>query len=309
MTDQPEADNEYNRIRAFVDVAREFCDFVESASMADSIAERLATGRRLLARLVAAGSALPLVEATSDKNPLSRAASVGWPRFGPHDYCRELDPYADEEKVAGSLSDDVLYIYRDLKRGLAILHAGQTQDAVWLWRFHFDHHWGERAVDALRALHRACTATADSASNPLPGDRPRVIVKTGGLVEETKISIGVHGPDVDPPAISQLLGVDATSQHRAGERRQSGPPWREGAWLFTVEGKVPRGPEEVAEEFLAALPPCDSSVWESLRSKYRLLLKVAVFFDGWNRGFKMGDDVIRRLAGLSGSIDFDIYAG
>ncbi|MEM6789039.1 MAG: DUF4279 domain-containing protein [Myxococcota bacterium] len=133
-------------------------------------------------------------------------------------------------------------------------------------------------------------------------------MQTGGLVEETKISIGIHGPDVEPSAVSKLLGVEPTSQHRAGEPRKSGPPWREGARLFTVEGKAPSGPEEVAEDFLRALPPADAAPWAELRAKYRLLVKVAVFFAGWNRGYEISDAVLRRLAGISGRIDFDIYA-
>ncbi len=133
-------------------------------------------------------------------------------------------------------------------------------------------------------------------------------MQTGGLVEETKISIGIHGPDVDPSAVSELLGVEATSQHRAGEPRKSGPPWREGAWLFTAEGKAPSGPEEVAEEFLRALPPGDAALWAELRAKYRLLVKVAVFVSGWNRGYAMSEEALQRLSRLAGAADFDIYA-
>ena len=113
--------------------------------------------------LVASGASLPLAEPTSDRIVHSDATPADWPGFGPHDsYWEVFDPYADEESVVGSLSDDFLDIYRDLKRGLVAFDAGHEQDAVWEWRFHFDHHWGEHAVDALRALQRACTATPDS---------------------------------------------------------------------------------------------------------------------------------------------------
>lgn len=104
-----------------------------------------------------------------------------------------------------------------------------------------------------------------------------------------------------------MLGVEATRQHRAGDPRKAGPPWRAGAWLFTVAGKAPRGPEEVAEELLAALPPGDAPVWEELRSNHRLHLKLAVFPSGWNRGFPLSADVVQRLAAIAGEIDFDIY--
>lgn len=296
-------------IRAFVAAAKDFCAFVETASSVKNVSKRLHIGRHRLAQLVAAGSALPLVEAATDKVLVWDGSTPDWPGFGVHDlYWEVFDPYVDDERVAGSLSDDFLDIYRDLKRGLVAFDTGQQQDAVWEWRFHFDHHWGEHAVDALRALQRACTATADGSTTAESGEGPRVLVQTGGLVEETRISIGVHGPDVDPSAVSELLGVEATSQHRAGEARKSGPPWREAAWLFTVEGKAPSGPEEVAEEFLQALPPADAALWAELRAKHRLLVKVAVFFSGWNRGYEMSEHVLQRLGRLAGAVDFDIYA-
>lgn len=296
-------------VRAFVAAANRFCEFVETASSVKNVSERLHVGRRFLANLVAAGAALPLVEATTDEVLLWDGSPPDWPGFGPHDFYWEVfDPYVDEERVAGSLSDDFLDIYRDLKRGLMAFDRGQTQDAVWQWRFHFDHHWGEHAVDALRALQRACTATADGPITAEPEEAPRVLVQTGGLVDLTKISIGVHGPEVDPSVVSELLGVEPTSQHRAGEPRKVGPPWPSGAWLFTVEGTPPRGPEEVAEELLAALPPPESPVWEELRSNHRLHLKLAVFPSGWNRGFPLSADVVQRLAAIAGEIDFDIYA-
>lgn len=158
MTKQPE---ESEGVRSFVEAARDFCEFVETASTVESVAERLHLGRHCLAKLVAAGAALPLVEATTDKVLLWDGTPSDWPCFGPHDlYWEVFDPYTDEDRVAGSLSDDFLEIYRDLKGGLVAFDDGLHQDAVWEWRFHFDHHWGEHAVDALRALQRACTATA-----------------------------------------------------------------------------------------------------------------------------------------------------
>lgn len=307
MTKPPEPNEQPERLRLFVQAARDFCDFVEHASTVESVEMRLRNGRSALAKLVAAGAILPLTEPASDEVLLWDGTPPDWPGFGPHDlYWEVFDPYVDEERVARSLSDDFLDIYRDLKRGLVGFDDGHWRDAVWDWCFHFDHHWGDHAVDALRALQRACTATAAPTSEP--GHGLRVLVRTGGLVEETKISIGIHGQDVEPSAVSELLGVKPTSQHRAGQARKSGPPWPEGAWLFTAEGKAPRGPEEVAEEFLAALPPANAPSWAELRSKHRLLVKVAVFFSGWNRGYAMSEQVLQRLGGLAGGVDFDIYA-
>ena len=99
---------------------------------------------------------------------------ASWPGFGEFDHYREVfDPYdwTDDEPGVGSLTDDFLDIYRDVNRGLLPYDRGEHGSAVWEWRFHFDIHWGDHAVDALRALKRACYRagdpdTADDASLP-----------------------------------------------------------------------------------------------------------------------------------------------
>jgi Domain of unknown function (DUF5063) len=71
--------------------------------------------------------------------------------------------YDEGATVAGSLSDDLLDVYGDLQRGLVLWDKGGATKsnklriaAIWEWRFHFEIHWGDHAIDALRALHRAC---------------------------------------------------------------------------------------------------------------------------------------------------------
>lgn len=148
--------DEMESLASFVEVVRSLCEFVEQAS-AFELPERLALGRRLLAQLVAAATYLPLVEPESEELLDDAIRPPGWPGFGPYDIYWEIyDPYVDEEKVAGSLTDDFLDIYADVKRGLLGFDQGLHRDAIWDWRFHFDNHWGEHAVDGLRALQRAC---------------------------------------------------------------------------------------------------------------------------------------------------------
>ncbi len=71
-------------------------------------------------------------------------------------YWEVFDPYELDQPVAGSLSDDLLDVYRDVRGGLALWESRHDADAIWEWRFSFESHWGDHAVDALRALHRSC---------------------------------------------------------------------------------------------------------------------------------------------------------
>jgi hypothetical protein len=143
---------------AFANQAHQFCDFIEHAS-ARPLHERLQMARLRLIELYAAGCTLPLVEPPDDLEAgPSPGTPNGWPGFSRFDgYWEVFDPYVDEAPVAGSLSDDLLCVYSDVRRGLDLWKSKAPRAAaIWEWRFHFDTHWGDHAVDALRALHRAC---------------------------------------------------------------------------------------------------------------------------------------------------------
>ncbi len=143
---------------AFVDQTHQFCDFIERASTLPLRARLEATRARLLA-LYRAGTVLPHVEPPEgfDAGP-NPPRPEGWKGFDNFEvYWEVFDPYVDEAPVAGSLSDDLLDVYFDVRRGLDLWKSKAPRAAaIWEWRFHFDSHWGDHAVDALRALHRAC---------------------------------------------------------------------------------------------------------------------------------------------------------
>ncbi len=143
---------------AFADQAHQFCDFIAQASTFPLV-ERLTATRLRLVELYRAGNALPQVDppAGFDAGP-NPPRPDGWAGFDAFElYWKVFDPYVNEDALAGSLSDDVLDIYFDVWRGLDLWKSKAPRAAaIWEWRFHFDMHWGNHAVDALRALHRAC---------------------------------------------------------------------------------------------------------------------------------------------------------
>lgn len=151
-------ENFTSEVLAFVDQARQFCDFVEKASDY-RLLPRLSGARQRLLELYRTGSALPQVEPPegidAGPNPKKPKSWVGFDKF--EFYWEVFDPFVDEAPVTGSLSDDLLDVYFDLRRGLDLWDKDVPKAAaIWEWRFHFDAHWGDHAIDALRALHRAC---------------------------------------------------------------------------------------------------------------------------------------------------------
>lgn len=157
--DRPE--RETPAIQLFRPVAERFCTLVESegAPLRAILASAVA--------LIAAALELPDIEPSEadhdDPNDLDDdcrlvAARVGEAVRGHDRYWELFDPRIMDEPVAGSLIDDLSDIYRDLRRGLAIASDGFATDALWEWKFSFESHWGNHAVDAIRVLHRVVVA-------------------------------------------------------------------------------------------------------------------------------------------------------
>jgi hypothetical protein len=142
-------------VESFVEAARGFLTFVHAANELE-LEARLHQGRSHLLALYTAATNLPDVF-----EDVERADTAAPPlvlvRFEKHDLYHEVyDPYEEGNLVCGALSDDFGDIARDLDKGMRFWDSGHPKRAVWEWRFHFESHWGDHAVDALRALHRAC---------------------------------------------------------------------------------------------------------------------------------------------------------
>ena len=168
---------------AFATLAEEYCRLVEGHNGTDRELF-LRAAHRLLPQLYVAGLALPTTDilfegedtdeeeegegAVEEAPKLTRDPDRGdheeWQAFyvslgaliGDRNHYREVfDPYepATEVEVTGSLADDLADIHRDLRAGLRKWMRGESGEALWEWRFHFEGHWGEHLTRALRALH------------------------------------------------------------------------------------------------------------------------------------------------------------
>ena len=138
-------------------------------------------------------------------------------------------------------------------------------------------------------------------------NHPQNFVKVGGLVDGSRLTLGIHGEDLEPDEISRLLGCAPSSSHRRGDPRQSGPPWPSGAWLLSVEAKSPTGPEELVHLLLSRLPT-DETLWSDLQSRFRVQMSFGIFTQRWNRGFELSAEALQRIQSIGAGVGFDIYA-
>lgn len=139
----------------FAEAARGYCRWCEGSVLTDVEAAAW------LCRLYASALGLPEVGPENEEGlpdlpaeGLARAEAALASFNGR--YYREVfdpDPSLTEEAVVGDLGDDLLDIYKDVRRGLLVYERGDVTDALWHWSFLHRIHWGRHAAGALLALH------------------------------------------------------------------------------------------------------------------------------------------------------------
>ena len=153
-------------VDTFIEAAEVYCPLIETYEQHE-VSDFLAQVHPRLAALYHAALLLPNVEPTDvsldDPIPSERAfrlldelsAYLGTPDR----YRLVMEPYELEEATKaiyeGSLADDLVDTYRDVKNGLLLWEgadASVRQRIVWDWRYGFAIHWARHAASALYVL-------------------------------------------------------------------------------------------------------------------------------------------------------------
>lgn len=164
-----------SRVQHFVNIARLFCQYVETPSEEKEFWIRNILV--VLAQLYAAVFSLPEVELFDDDcipennfdvddvewkqvfmNVVQILGQIRWYRMN-YDWMNNVSDGPNDNEVVevGDLADDLADIYRDIKPGLRAWDENRDEylpEIVWGWRETlFTSHWGIHAVNALRVLH------------------------------------------------------------------------------------------------------------------------------------------------------------
>ena len=131
----------------------------------------------------------------------------------------------------------------------------------------------------------------------------------GGSIDHGKLCLSVDGDALIPEEITALLHVSPTESYRKGDpHRIPGRTRATGSWDFWTSDMSfhEKFLDERIDDFLA-LFPSDPAVWESLSSRYNVVLHVVCFMKTWNREFNFPRALVKKLALHCVDIWFDIY--
>jgi hypothetical protein len=162
------ADPVYSRnVVEFVAVANEFCKYAEHSSEIKGD-ELLRILQRILPLMYLKASLLPSLEPIFEDGNEKFVMESDWNRihisfrqqFGTADDYPEVFNGKFEEPEASelsSISEDMADIYQDMKNFLLLYQTGTKEvmnDAIWECRINFENYWGQKLVNALRAIHK-----------------------------------------------------------------------------------------------------------------------------------------------------------
>jgi Domain of unknown function (DUF5063) len=151
----------------FVAVANEFCKYAERASglKGDELLKIL---QRILPLMYIKASLLPSLDPFFEDGNEKFVTESDWisvndtlkEKFGTaNDYLEVFDEKISDTEgpVLSSISENIADIYQDIKDFLLLYQTGTTEvmnDAIWECRMNFENFWGQKLVNAMRAIHK-----------------------------------------------------------------------------------------------------------------------------------------------------------
>lgn len=143
--------------RIFKDVAKEYCDWVESGNSKEDVARWLVITLSEMIHLVVKIDDDGNDDAGSDEFQNRDYFEVrrSFPELPFHGYFESSDCFEREKNkvLPGELLDDLVDIYQDLTHGLYVHEHIAPTEAKRYWRQSYRYHWGQHATSALRALY------------------------------------------------------------------------------------------------------------------------------------------------------------
>jgi len=150
----------------FVTVAGEYCNFIETVNETER-KKFLMKAQKLLPLLYLKGSLLPILENEYDEFTEKFVTEDTWnyyekgikTKLGKYnDYLEVFDPDIGmtEGPVSARLSENLSDIYQDVKDFLSAYRIGTVEimnDALWECQENFEQYWGQKLLNALRAIH------------------------------------------------------------------------------------------------------------------------------------------------------------
>lgn len=137
------------------------------------------------------------------------------------------------------------------------------------------------------------------------------LIRIGGAIDATAVSLLISGDDLSPDEITRLLGFPPSRSWSKGETRPVGKSGRvstfpTGRWV--LESPKGKGDLDKHISWILDVLTADPQIWQDIRTRYGLNLFCGLFLEDWNRVASISAHLLSELGKRGIALDLDIYA-
>ena len=131
----------------------------------------------------------------------------------------------------------------------------------------------------------------------------------GGPIPSFSISLSIMVDDLDPDAVTRLLGIEPDDARKRGISTAKGHLPRSGMWTLRLRREqTTQENVGLAVSMLLDRVPASAEAWRNALADANARVFVGLRLDAFNRGRTLAPDLLGRLADLGLRLDFDIYS-
>ena len=137
-----------------------------------------------------------------------------------------------------------------------------------------------------------------------------LFARMGGPFNRMFFELNIYGDDLDPQAVTDLLGVSPNLSYKKGDERPRGSQfYKTGGWELT-SGEVliddERNGEEQFEKWVLSLPS-EERDWQQLIERFSVKVRLIGYTDQWNADFTISPAALLELAKRNLPLTIDPY--
>lgn len=132
----------------------------------------------------------------------------------------------------------------------------------------------------------------------------------GGVFDRGAFVLEILGDELDPDAVTRILGCVPTTSYRKGDETRSGSQYRRTGGWFSDSPKLTFSeiddPSRLLEQWLATFP-ADRAVWDALQENLQVRVRLAAYVSRMNAELWLTPAVMKALVDRGLQLVVDPY--
>lgn len=126
-----------------------------------------------------------------------------------------------------------------------------------------------------------------------------LFARMGGPFDRLYFELFISGEDLEPQAVSKVLGVEPSKSYEKGDERPRGSQfYKTGAWILKSPKIILSDTQDGSQEFEQWVNslPSESKDWSGIQRDYSVKVRLIGYTDQWNAEFIVSPTTLMGLA-------------